>query len=316
MELMNIFEDNECINTGYGSVRLIYKNNRFEITTFRKEAIYLDNRHPSKVTYINNLEEDLQRRDFTINALCLDKDGNLIDLIGGKKDLDNHLLKTIGDSDASFKSDALRIIRAIRFASYLDFELSIDIKKAIINNKGLLKKLSYERKKKELDKIFGSKKAKEGINLIKEFNLEEELEINFERVNDYSDIVGIWAMINTKVYPFTASEKDLIKKVNIVYSMDNLNNEVLYQYGLYVNILAGINKGLKKKDILRKYDLLPIKKRDEINISAKEICGIYNKEAGAFIGEVYSKLEKLILNHVLENDNLIIKEYIMENKDE
>ena len=316
MEIMNIFKDDECINTGYGSVRLIYKNNRFEITTFRKEDGYFDNRHPSKIIYINNLAEDLQRRDFTINALCLDKDGNLIDLINGKKDLDAHILKTIGDSDKSFKNDALRIIRAIRFASYLDFTISDDIKKAIINNKHLLKKISYERKKNELDKIFGSKKAKEGIKLIKEFNLEEDLDINLERVNDYSDIVGIWSMINADTYPFTSSEKDLIKKVNIVYNMDNMNSEVLYKYGLYVNVIAGINKGLKKKDILEKYDMLPIKNREEIKISAKEICKLYEKKAGSFIGVIYQKLEKLILNNELVNDNLVIKQYIMENKDE
>ena len=178
----------------------------------------------------------------------------------------------------------------------------------------MLKKLSNSRKKDELDKIFGSKKAYEGIKLIKEFNLEEELGLNnLDRIKDYSDIVGIWAMINTDVYNFTASEKDLIKKVNIVYDMDNLDNLTLYHYGCYVNVLAGINKGIKKKDILEKYESLPIKRRDEINITAKEMCEVLNKESGSFIGKLYQKIEDAILLGNLLNDNKKIKEFIKES---
>lgn len=316
MELKNIFSEEEIINSNYGSATLIYKNNRFEITTFRKEEDYLDNRHPNRIIYINDLKTDLLRRDFTINALCLDKDGKLIDLIGGKKDLENHLLKTIDDSDKSFNNDALRILRAIRFASYLDFKLSNDIELSIIKNKHLLRNISYERKKRELDKIFGSNKAKEGINLIKKFDLQDELELtNLNRVVDYSDIVGIWAMINTSAYNFTASEKDLIEKVNIVYNLDNLDFKILYKYGVYVNILAGINKGIDKKKIIEKYESLPIKNREDIQIKAKEICKIFKRKAGAFIGEVYSDLEEKILSGQLLNDNFVLKEYILREKD-
>lgn len=315
MELKNIFPDEEIINSAYGSITLFYKNNKFEITTFRKEEDYLDNRHPSRIIYINDLFEDLQRRDFTINALCIDKDNNFLDLIDGKKDLDNHLIKTIGDSDISFKQDALRILRAIRFASYLDFKLSDDVKKAIVENKHLLRNISYTRKKQELDKIFGSNKAYEGIKLLKDFSLDEELElINIDRVKDYSDIVGIWAMINTNVYNFTSSEKELIEKINEVYELDNLDSEVLYKYGSYVNVIAGINKGLKKKDILEKYESLPIKNRDDIKITAQEICQILKKTAGPFIGIIYQNLETKILHNELINENSKIIEYIKENE--
>ena len=317
MELNEIFKDEEIINTGYGSVKLLYKNNSFEITTFRKEENYLDNRHPSSITYVDDLTEDVLRRDFTVNALCIDKDDNLIDLVNGQEDLNNHILKTIVDSNQSFSSDALRILRAIRFASHLDFKLSDDICRAIKNNKKLLNNLSSDRIKRELDKIFGSNKAKEGIDLIKKFELEDILSLtNLDRVKDYSDIVGIWAMINTNAYNFTSSEKDLIEKVNIVYEMDNLDDLVLYKYGVYVNVLAGINKGIEKKLILEKYDSLPIKNRDEILLSAKEICKLLKKKAGPFIGKIYNDLEEKILNHEIENDNIKLKEYVMENYDE
>lgn len=310
-EIKEIFPDCIIKSDSYGAVIINYKNYRFDVTTMREEMEYLDSRHPSGIIYVDDLNKDLLRRDFTINALCFDKDGKLIDLIGGKNDLDKKIIRTIGEANKSFSDDALRILRAIRFASLLDFNLSEETKEAIKNNKGLLSKLSSSRKKEELDKIFGSKKAYEGIQLIKEFDLAKELNLdNLDKITDYSDIVGIWAMINPSNYDFSPNEKELIKNVNIVYDMDNLDNLVLYHYGGYVNTLAGINKGLNKKDIITKYEELPIKRRDEIKITAGEMCEILNKKPGPFIGEIYKVLEDKILLGELENDNKIIKEFI------
>lgn len=316
-EIKEVFPDCIIKSDSYGAVIVNYKNFRFDITTMREEMEYLDNRHPSSVVYVNDLKKDLERRDFTINALCIDKDGKLIDLINGKSDLDKKIIKTIIPSDKSFKDDALRILRAIRFASLLDFKLSDDIIESIKNNKDLLNNLSCARKKEELDKIFGSNKAYQGIKLIKELDLVDILHLdNIERVKDYSDIVGIWAMINTNYYSFTSSEHDLIKKVNIVYDMDNLDNETLYHYGCYVNVLAGVNKGLKKKDILEKYESLPIKRRDDILITASEMCETLNRSPGSFISKLYTKIENKIVKGELLNDNRLIKEFIKEYEDE
>ena len=310
-EIKEIFPDCEIKSDSYGAVIVNYNKYRFDITTMREELEYLDSRHPSGIIYVNDLKKDLLRRDFTINALCFDKDGKLIDIIGGKRDLDNKVIKTIGEANKSFSDDALRILRAIRFASLLNFKLSDEVKEAIINNKQLLAKLSSSRKKEELDKIFASCKAKEGIKLIKELDLVTELDLtNIDRVKDYSDIVGIWAMINSNSYSFTSSEKELIEKINIVYEMDNLDNLVLYHYGCYVNVLAGINKGLSKKEILEKYDNLPIERRDDINITAKEMCDTLDREPGSFIGKLYNIIEDKILLGELVNDNSKIKEFI------
>lgn len=310
-EIKEIFPDCIIKSDSYGAVIVNYKNFRFDVTTMREEMEYLDSRHPSSIIYVDDLKKDLLRRDFTINALCFDRDGKLIDLIDGKIDLDKKIIRTIGESNKSFSDDALRILRAIRFASLLNFKLSDEVREAIINNKHLLRKLSDVRKKEELDKIFGSKKAHEGIKLIKEFQLEEELNLtNLNRIKDYSDIVGIWAMINPKNYSFSPNEKELIQNVNIVYEMNNLDNLVLYHYGCYVNVLAGINKGLKKKDIIAKYEELPIKKRDEIDINASDMCGVLNKPPGSFIGTLYKIIEDKILLGELENNNDKIKEFI------
>ena len=147
MELKNIFNDIKIVNANYGAATLYYKKEKFEITTYRKEQEYLDNRHPSSITYVNDLKTDLNRRDFKINCLCIDKDGLIIDLLNGKKDLEERLVDTIDDSMESFQNDALRILRAIRFASTLDFKLSKRVEDAIIAKKHLLLNLSNERKK-------------------------------------------------------------------------------------------------------------------------------------------------------------------------
>ena len=299
--------------TGYGSLLVNYKNTLFEVTTFRKEFDYLDNRHPSKIKYVDDLEVDLKRRDFTINAICMDKNGEIIDPIGGRLDLEKKIIKTIENPSKSFRDDALRILRAIRFATILDFKLDNDLIKAIKLNKKYLKNISYERKKIELDKIFASKNAMNGINLIKKLELDKELELhNLDRVRDYTDLIGIWSMINSNVYKFTKVERDLIKKVNIVYELDNLDNFVLYKYGLYVNVLAGINKGISKKKITEKYNKLPIKEKNDIKIDASTICSILNKKPDSFLNNIYKDIEKEILNNNLLNEKFKIVKFIKE----
>ena len=316
-EIKKIFSDirfSKNINdeNSYGAVSVIYKNILFEVTTFREEEEYLDNRHPSSIKYINDLETDLQRRDFTINAICMDQNGNIIDPLNGQIDLQNKLIKTIINPSKSFKDDALRILRAVRFATNLDFSLDSELKLAIKTTKKYLKNISYDRKKRELDKIFASVHAKDGINSLKDLDLLEELDIkNIKRIQDYSDLIGIWAMIDSKVYPFTKNEKELIRNINLVYQLDNLNPLVLYKYGLYVNTIAGINKGISKQKINKTYQELPIKVRSDINITAKEICKILNKEPSSFLNDIFKQLEIEILTGNLQNINSILKEYIL-----
>ena len=310
MELKNIFPEIDIDKDNYGSVTLFYKNNRFEVTTYRQDLDYIDNRHPSEIKYVNDLKTDLLRRDFTINTICIDKEGKIVDLLDGVKDLNNHVVRSILDANKSFRDDSLRILRAIRFAVLLNCHLEQDVVNAINNNKHLLKNLSYGRRRRELDKIFGSMEAENGIKLIESFELENYLDLDFSRVNDYSDIVGIWAMINNLNYCINNSEKSLIKKVNQAYKLDNLDKLVLYKYGLYVNILAGINKGIKKTDIVSRYEELPIKEKSEINISAKDICKLLDIKPGKIIGEIFSDLETKIINKELVNDKDELINYI------
>lgn len=300
----------------YGSIKVTYKNIIFEVTTFRQELEYFDNRHPSQIFYVDDLETDLLRRDFTINAICLDKFGNIIDPLNAAVDIQNKIIKTIGDSKKSFQDDALRILRAIRFMVTLNFSFHPDIIDAIETCKIYLKNISYERKKIELDKIFASPNAKKGIEVIKKLGLVSYLDLeNLDRIKDYTDLIGIWSMIHSQCYKFTKHEKELIEKVNVVYELDNLNPLVLYKYGLYVNILAGVNKGLSKRKITESYNKLPIQSKTDIQINADEICCLLNKKPDAFLNDIYHILEIEILNGNLLNEKKHLVDFIKQNNE-
>ena len=139
---------------------LKYKNPdgiKFDITTLRKESGYLDSRHPSEIIFVKDLEIDYQRRDFTVNALYLDEKLNVIDYCNGQKDLENKILKMIGDPNVRLKEDPLRILRAVRFALMFNFKIDKALLKAMNDNFALLKNITDAKIRSELNKIDYSK---------------------------------------------------------------------------------------------------------------------------------------------------------------
>lgn len=313
--IKSIFKDSFLPNDDYGSVIVLKDGQRFEITTFRREISYINNRKPSEIKYIDKIEDDLLRRDFTINSICMDKDGKIIDLLNGIRDLKDKKIISIGDPKVRFEEDSLRILRAIRFATVLDFQLDDSIILAIKCKKDLLKNLSYYRKKQELSKIFSSYSRKRGMKLLLEFGLDEILEIpNLKNALDISDLIGIWSVLNVvDIYPFSSTEKSLITNVNKALECDNLDPMSLYKYGLYVNSVAGDIKGIDRKSITSIYNSLAIHKRSDIDITGDEIVRILNREPGEYLNDIYKDLEHAILYDGLENDKSKLVKYIMHN---
>lgn len=315
-DIHNIFKDACLPNEEYGSVTVILKNIRYEITTFRREYSYIGNRKPDQFEFIDDLHEDLKRRDFLINTLCIDCYGNVLDIMNGQKDLNIGVINTVGDSYQKFEEDALRILRAVRFATNLKFKLSDDVKNSILKTKHLLKKLSYERKREELDKIFTSVNVLDGVSLSLDLGLDVELELpELKNVKNFDDLVGVWAqlMIKDGTYKFTANEKELIKKIQLVMDMDNFDLGVLYRYGLYVNSVAAGIKNLDKKEITRLYNELPIKSRSDIKINGNDVCQLLNRAPGKYLRLIMSDIEDKILKSELKNEKEILLDYISNN---
>lgn len=152
-QVMVLFD--RCVPTGlrHGTITVLTEDGPVEVTTFRREESYADGRHPDGVTFDVGLTEDLARRDFTINAMALGPEGEVIDPFGGEKDLKTGVIRCVGDPDRRFSEDALRMLRAVRFAAQLGFAIVTDTQTAIQRNAGRVAQVSGERVKAELEKI-------------------------------------------------------------------------------------------------------------------------------------------------------------------
>lgn len=161
-DMKSVFADFHCIDTGikHGTVTVVIDGEPLETTTFRLDGEYEDNRHPKSVTFTSDLGADLGRRDFTVNAMAYSKMTGTVDLFGGQNDLKNKIIRCVGDPDRRFNEDALRILRALRFASALDFEIEEKTAQSLLKNCALLGNISEERIAKELLKLVCGKGAK------------------------------------------------------------------------------------------------------------------------------------------------------------
>lgn len=168
-QVKEVFKDFRVIETGikHGTVTVLIDGEPLEITTYRSEGTYSDNRHPDNVTFSQSLSDDVTRRDFTMNAIAFDFSTGFCDLVGGMEDIKNQTIRCIGDAETRFREDALRILRALRFSSVLSFNINENTKDAIHKCKDLLKNISAERIREEFTKLICGKNA---YNVLSEFS--------------------------------------------------------------------------------------------------------------------------------------------------
>jgi len=200
-QIIGLFEKTVYENT-FGTVLVIQEDvsretlRQIEVTPYRIEAKYSDFRHPDEVKFSDKLEDDLKRRDFTVNALALDSKGHLVDLFDGIKDIKDKMLKAVGSPDERFAEDALRMLRAVRFACQLGFSVSYETTESILKNSNLIKKISAERIRDEFIKIIMSENPGVGIVMLQKYNLlkniipELEEGINCEQSGEH--IYDVW----------------------------------------------------------------------------------------------------------------------------
>ena len=170
-EIKKIFEMTVDTGIKHGTVTVIIDNNHVEVTTYRKESCYSDNRRPDSVEFISEIEQDLSRRDFTINAIAYNPILGFKDYNNGREDIKKRIIRCVGSPDNRFKEDALRMIRAVRFAAQLDFKIEKLTYEAIKNNSYLIERLAIERVREELNKILISGNVIKGINLLSDTGL-------------------------------------------------------------------------------------------------------------------------------------------------
>ncbi len=295
----------------YGSFSIKVGKYNIDITTYRSESNYI-NRKPQNIEYIDNLITDIKRRDFTMNSLCMNSSGQIIDLLNGHKDIEKRIIRVIGDLNQKLTEDPLRILRAVRFSIILDFTLDEEIISFIKKHKDLIKSLSYTKIKAELDRIFSSKRAGIGIKVLKDLDLLDVLGINYQNVQVVPDILGIWAQIDfDKNYSFTKNSLQCINKIRSIIKNQKLTSKTLFENDLYVLIVSGEILGYQRTEITKMYTALPIKSIKSLKISTDDIIKLLNIEPSSKIKQIYDDLIDKVLNNEIKNNNTNLKKYLL-----
>lgn len=170
-KVCDIFKKTIPTGLKHGTVTVLLNNIPYEVTTFRTEGEYKDNRRPEEVIFVTDIRDDLSRRDFTINSFAYNPKSGLVDFFNGQEDLDNKLIRAVGDANKRFCEDALRMMRAVRFSSQLDFSIEEKTLEAIKTNSHLIKNISQERIRDELVKILLSSNPRKGFDTLYETGL-------------------------------------------------------------------------------------------------------------------------------------------------
>lgn len=180
-----------CIPTGlqHGTVTVLMEKMAFEVTTFRKETEYEDHRRPASVEFVDAVLEDLKRRDFTMNAMAMDLDGHLIDPFHGREDIKAGLIRCVGEADERFEEDALRMLRAIRFASVFGFAPVLSTWRAIIQNRDKMEYIAIERIRAEFEKLLYGPDPLRGLELLRRSRLLEYSKLPIKPAEVYPEML-------------------------------------------------------------------------------------------------------------------------------
>ncbi|NFO04201.1 CCA tRNA nucleotidyltransferase [Clostridium botulinum] len=197
-EVIKLFDKVILTGVKHGTVTVLINSEGYEVTTYRMDGKYEDSRHPKQVNFVSNLKEDLARRDFTINAMAYNKEEGLIDYFEGVSDLKKKVIKTVGNSEKRFSEDALRMLRAIRFSSQLDFSISNETLNSIKNLRYNIKNISKERIREEFNKILLS--STKGIDILIETGLIEHI---FPEIIKFCDFKAENMYYNDNLYAHT-----------------------------------------------------------------------------------------------------------------
>ncbi len=317
-EVMEIFD--RVIPTGikHGTVTVIVDNKLIEITTFRSDGEYKDNRRPDSVKYSHDIKEDLSRRDFTINSFLLDADLNIIDHLGGRDDLNAQIIRTIGRPSRRFKEDALRMLRAIRFVSKLGFEIDILTLDAIYENKHLLRKISIERIRQELKKIFEGKYYFMAKGLLEDINFPR---IDFCYPKKSMSEAEMYSCINmdncfsVNDWKFSNHDKTFINNVSTLLNSD-YNCYLLYKIPRiedYYRVIEYYEGEEVLKSIQMIVNTLPIRSKNDIIINGNDILEL--GFSGVMVGVILNDVERKIAECSLDNNIDDITDYIRRNYD-
>lgn len=342
-EVKEIFPHTVDVGIEHGTVMVIYHKEGYEVTTFRTEEGYEDFRHPDKVTFVRSLEEDLKRRDFTINALAIGIDDQLIDFFDGIGDLERQCIRCVGDAKERFNEDALRMFRAVRFVGQLGFQVEEETKNAISLLKMNLSKVAVERMKVEFEKMIQSSYRNEAMQLFVETGLYQAcplfdgkgeilLKLAEFPIKEMS-VLQAWILFvdelklsDKEVTPLLKSWKssnEQIRDVLVGYKTYRARKEEDWNFFLAYDcpyevaceveqLLIVQDKSSSMEGLEATYQSLPIRSMNDIQLNGHDIIRILKLDKkGPIIGQVLKTVEKMILEQSIENNAEILEAYVL-----
>lgn len=337
-QVKDVFSNTIDVGIAHGTVLVLMNHEPIEVTTYRTESTYSDHRRPDEVMFVKSLREDLQRRDFTMNALALTLSGDLIDPFGGRIDLNDQLIRAVGNPDERFNEDALRMLRAVRFSSVLGFEIEKHTVMAISRNADKIRHVSIERIKVELDKLWKGMNAEKALLTIMDTGLSNHLPLFSEDDKvlsacapfDHPDegwaimmIVGQYTALEvTKAYKLSNREKTYLLAVEKAFEIRLKGIYTLDTYYLFpLEALITIEKVFRKlypsKQIIEVDEMvaskngLPILSKDDLKVDGKDLMAWKNQRGGRWVGEWMDKIEQAVLHRHCPNDSEYIKEWFL-----
>ncbi|MCL2112648.1 MAG: CCA tRNA nucleotidyltransferase [Streptococcaceae bacterium] len=345
-EVKMIFPHTIDIGIEHGTVLVLAgkdlrdETEHYEITTFRTESKYTDFRRPDSVDFVRDLREDLKRRDFTINAFACNADGEIIDLFEGLCDLHERRLRAVGSAFERFNEDALRIMRAMRFAATLEFEIEPETFTAMKSHASLLTKISVERIFIELDKLLNAEGWRNGLLLLAqsdawkylpEFELSALTKLTKELSVDFSFKCSeqAWAALLVRfdsidVKKFLRQWKvsnefiTAVSSLTEAYKLSAWDLPSLYRFGLEKcqmidDLKTGEGKNVDFSEAIKINNALQIHDKSEIVVTGSTLMKECNLEAGPLLGKILKTIEEKIVKNELKNDKASIMNFVAEN---
>ena len=334
----------KTIDTGikHGTVTVLNDGASYEITTFRTESGYQDFRRPDHVTFVQNLAEDLKRRDFTINALAMNRAGEVIDLFNGLGDLQKHLIKAVGDPMKRFHEDALRMMRAVRFMSQLNFDLESQTKEAVSDLHQLLSKISVERIRDEFVKMGTGINSRDAFKIFLQTKLSESVP-DFAGKSDLLAIypklkfnpsmeTSLWSIIiillkisDDQIARFMRDWKNsnaMTEKVRKIVALFDLISEKspsdleLFNAGKdillnTIDVAHILGQPVNSEALVDRYTALPIKSMSELAIDGQFLIANGIKP-GPKLGQILNQIKQKVIAGELDNSEDEIQEYLQQ----
>ncbi|EAE6381716.1 CCA tRNA nucleotidyltransferase [Listeria monocytogenes] len=338
-EVKEIFQSTYDTGIAHGTVTVRENNEFYEVTTFRTEGTYEDFRRPSEVTFIRSLEEDLKRRDFTMNAIAMDEHFALHDPFSGQLAIQNKEIKAVGKASERFHEDALRMMRAVRFLSQLDFELDKETEKALESQIALLQHTSVERMTVEWIKMMKGKAAKRAIELLLKVKMETYLPglkdeksalsgfaswdwekrtteesiwlglVVAVKPNNVTAFLKAWKLPNKTIQLVNKAYQDALK-MKETWLTDELYHAGKAVFSLVneLNVIRGQENNQHK--LSQAYEALPIHSKKDLAITGADLLKWSGESAGPWVKETLDKVECGVLSNEINNEKIQIKRWL------